>query len=72
MSPIKNQPPNVIDVTPELAEQWVRDEGALVVDVREDYEYAAENIDGSFLAPLSEFDPDALRAEHGDRRLVFQ
>ena len=60
------------DVGPEMLEGWMREGNTVVVDVREDFEYAEERIDGAELMPLSKFDPAALRAKHPDARLVFQ
>ncbi|MEO1129123.1 MAG: rhodanese-like domain-containing protein [Planctomycetota bacterium] len=62
----------VIDVSPDLLGRWLTDGGTVVVDVREDFEHAEERIDGAELAPLSTFDPAAIRREHGDARVVFQ
>ena len=49
-----------------------QDEDVFLVDVREDYEHAAERIDGAANRPLSKFDPAAVRDEAGDRKVVFQ
>lgn len=62
----------LVDVTPELLEQWLADGTAVLIDVREDYEYDAERIDGAHNIPLSRFDPSEVRAACGDRRAVFQ
>lgn len=43
----------------------------LLVDVREDAEYAAEHIEGAVPFPLSAFDPDALPDAAG-KAIVFQ
>jgi len=44
---------------------------ALLVDVREPDEFAAQRIPGALLHPLSTFDPAALPTD-GSRLLVFQ
>lgn len=62
---------NVTEVTPELLESWLNNKEAVLVDVREDYEHAQEKIDGAVNRPLSKLDPSALRAEFGDKRVVF-
>jgi rhodanese-related sulfurtransferase len=43
---------------------------ALLIDVREPPEYAAERILGAFLYPLSTFDAAAVPAD-GSRRVIF-
>jgi rhodanese-related sulfurtransferase len=62
----------LIDVTPDLLEQWTRQGDTVIVDVREDFEHAEERIDGAELMPLSKFDAAALRAKHGGHKVVFQ
>ena len=59
------------NVAPDLVKTWMETGGALLVDVRDDYEHAEERIDGAVLRPLSAFEPEALRNEAGDRRVVF-
>lgn len=44
---------------------------ALIVDVREPAEFAAEHIEGAVNVPLSRFDPDRLPCDKG-RTLVLQ
>jgi len=60
-----------VDVSPELLEQWIRDGEAVLVDVREDFEHAAERIDGAESHPLSRFDPESLRGRWDGKRIVF-
>lgn len=62
---------HVTDVPPELLEQWLADGSAVLIDVREDFEHVAERIEGAHHAALSKFDPHAIRAQHGDKRIVF-
>lgn len=45
---------------------------AVLIDVREPHEFAAERIHGALLHPLSTFDPKALPADSGERRVIFQ
>lgn len=59
------------DVAPELLEQWLRSGDAVLIDVREDFEHAAERIPQAEHVPLKTLDPDALRARHPDKRVVF-
>lgn len=58
------------EFTPEQARAAMAEGRALVVDVREPHEYAAERIHGALLFPLSTFDPSAL-PEDGTRKLIF-
>ena len=71
MSDQNNRAAEVTDVSPPLLSKWLAQGEALLVDVREDFEHAEERIEGAALAPLSKFDPQKLRDEHGDSRLVF-
>jgi rhodanese-related sulfurtransferase len=52
------------------ARTWHEAGEAVIVDVREAYEYAQAHIPGSDLRPLSAFDPAAL-PDPGSRRLVI-
>lgn len=61
----------VTDIAPDLAAQWIAGGDTVLVDVREDFEHAEERIDGALLAPLSKFDPDALRTRCSGSRIVF-
>lgn len=63
---------DLIDVAPDLLEQWAKQGDTVIVDVREDFEHAEERIDGAELMPLSKFDAAALRARHGGHKVVFQ
>ena len=44
---------------------------AMLIDVREPHEYAAERIPGALLYPLSTFDPGAVPTAAGGRKLVL-
>ncbi len=58
-------------VTPDVLAKW-RDAGdAALIDVREDFERAAEWIPGATQIPLGELDADAIRERHHDQRVVF-
>ncbi len=64
---------NVIDLDRDAIKQGLADGSLLLIDVREDHEFAAGRIPGSVSHPLSTFDPQALReliAQDG-RRPVF-
>ena len=65
----QNQTP--VDLQPsEVQSQMQRDE-AVLIDVREPHERQAERIEGSVSVPLNQLDPDALRQEYSDKRLIF-
>ncbi|TWB40968.1 rhodanese-like domain-containing protein [Nitrospirillum viridazoti] len=49
-----------LDLDPVTAHGMIRDGHAVLIDVRELGEYAAEHIPGALLHPLSGFDPRAL------------
>lgn len=55
-----------------LVEKWLAEGDAVLIDVREPFEYAEERIAAAELAPLSTFNPDALRARHPSARFIFQ
>lgn len=59
------------EVPAEVVAKWLASNNAVLIDVREDFEHAAERIDGAAHAPLSAFDPEAIRRDHAGRRIVF-
>ena len=61
----------LIEVSPELVEQWVLAGDAVLVDVREDFEHASERIENTRLHALSKFDAEQLRQECDRKRVVF-
>ncbi len=61
----------VADVDPATLEQWLESGQAVLVDVREPFEHAAEHIPGAVLIPLSKFTPQSVRERFADRRVVF-
>ena len=60
----------VRDLTPEEVAEGLAADRILLIDVREPNETARERIRGSFLAPLSQFDPVDL-PDPQDRMVVF-
>ncbi|MFU8829039.1 MAG: rhodanese-like domain-containing protein [Phycisphaerales bacterium] len=62
----------VVDVSAPQLREWQQKGDAVIVDVREGFEFAEERIAGAEHHPLSEFDAQALQRQHGDKRLVFQ
>ena len=61
----------IVNVSPEMVERWIADGEAVLVDVREDFEHAVERIENARHHCLSKFDPDTLRQECEDLRIVF-
>ncbi|HEV2544499.1 MAG TPA: rhodanese-like domain-containing protein [Methylobacterium sp.] len=63
----------VVDLDRETVKQGLADGSLLLIDVREDHEFARGRIPGSVSHPLSTFDPAALKAliEADGRRPVF-
>ena len=59
------------DLTPVEVHALMAEGEALLIDVREPAEYAAERIHGALNFPLSSFDPAAL-PEHSDRTVILQ
>ncbi|ESQ92012.1 hypothetical protein ABAC460_03690 [Asticcacaulis sp. AC460] len=61
----------VYNMPPEELAQHLEARDVLLIDVREENEFADARIDGAILAPLSTFDPAALPDPHG-KRVVLQ
>lgn len=51
--------------------QWMEKDGALLIDIREKNEFAAEHIPGAKLMPLSHFHPEKISNE-AHRKIVLQ
>ena len=61
---------NVKSVSPATLKSWLDAGEALVIDVREDREYAVEHLEGSTLIPLSTLHPTSL-PDHNGQKLVM-
>ncbi|MGB0767777.1 MAG: rhodanese-like domain-containing protein [Phycisphaeraceae bacterium] len=59
------------DLSPIEVQRLLDEGGAVLVDVREPFEHAAERIAGSIPMPLGSLDPEALRERHAGQRIVF-
>lgn len=57
-------------VDPVTVRDWVDAGEAVLIDVRELEEYAAEHIRGALFNPLSRFDPDRVPAPAGKRLVI--
>jgi rhodanese-related sulfurtransferase len=55
----------VIDVDGPMVKSWLDAGKAMLIDVREPDEYAADRIPGAALMPLSKFDPARVKADEG-------
>ena len=64
-------PDGVTEYDPAEVKALLEQGRALLIDVREPMEYAAERISGAMLYPLSTFDAAHL-PPHGEREVVFQ
>ncbi len=63
-------PDQVFYVSPAEIKDWRDANKAVIVDVREENEWAEAHIPGAILMPLSTFDPSAI-PDPGDKHLVF-
>ncbi|MGX5774343.1 rhodanese-like domain-containing protein [Methylorubrum zatmanii] len=63
----------VVDLDRQTVKQGLAEGSLLLIDVREDHEFARGHIPGSVSHPLSTFDPEAVKAliEADGRRPVF-
>ncbi|MCA9242720.1 MAG: rhodanese-like domain-containing protein [Phycisphaerales bacterium] len=71
MTAIAEKTGTVTQVAPEMLAKWLANGDVALVDVREDFEYAAEWIPGAQHHALSEFEADAVRAQSAGCRVVF-
>ena len=63
-------PDQVFYVSPAAIKDWRDENNAMLVDVREENEWAQAHIPGAILMPLSTFNPDAI-PDPGEKHLVF-
>ncbi len=61
----------VHDITCETLAAWLKDGEVLLVDVREAGEHAGARIAGSYLNPLSRFDPQAFTPDSGQKLVLY-
>lgn len=60
-----------IDLSPAEIQAQMGRGGAVLIDVREPFEYAAERIEGAVPIPLGTIDPEAIRQRYPDKRVIF-
>ena len=65
-----SSPEQVYFVTPTEIAEWREQDQAVIVDVREEYEWQEGHIPGAILMPLSTFDPAQIPDAQG-KHLVF-
>lgn len=61
----------VIEVDPVVVAGWLDSGEILLVDVREEEEWAEERIAGAILFPMSDFDAELFPTEAGKRLVVM-
>ena len=60
-----------IDLSPAEVRDRLQQGGAVLVDVREPFEHAAERIEGAVPMPLGSLDPEAVRTQYAGKRVIF-
>ncbi len=68
---VASVPARIQTVSPAVLHEWLESDEAIVVDVREATEHAAERIPESWLVSLSAFDATRLPSVHEGKRLVL-
>ncbi|MEO5373733.1 MAG: rhodanese-like domain-containing protein [Alphaproteobacteria bacterium] len=61
----------VIEVDPIVVAAWLETGEALLVDVREEEEWAEESVPGAILSPMSDFDFATFPRQAGRRMVVM-
>jgi len=61
---------SIKNIGPDDLRQWISEDKAVLVDVREAHEVAAERIEGAHHLPLSGFHPSLL-PDHDDKIVVY-
>jgi rhodanese-related sulfurtransferase len=59
------------EIDAQTLKQWLESNAVTLVDVREAAEYATERIPGAKLHSLSQFDPSQIRAETGQKLVLY-
>ncbi len=62
---------NMVELDAVVVEALVRSGEAILIDVREEEEFAEERIDGALLIPMSEFTPERLPHEAGKKLILM-
>ena len=58
-------------VSPQMLQEWLANDEAVLVDVRADAEFKHEHIQGAIHLPLNQCNADTL-PKYADKKLVFQ
>jgi len=61
----------LVELTPDMLEQWLGEGDTVLVDVREGFEHAGERIENAQHHALSKFDREQLHKHHEGKRVVF-
>jgi len=59
------------EIDAQTLKQWLEDNAVILVDVREPAEYATERIPGAKLYPLSQFNPDLVQPQSGQKLVLY-
>ena len=59
--------PEVVSIDAPTVEKWLREDNAVLVDVRETSEFDQEHIPGALLQPMSVFDPELFPSVPGKK-----
>ncbi|MBN8521914.1 MAG: rhodanese family protein [Alphaproteobacteria bacterium] len=59
-------------ISPAIAQNWLDQKEAVMIDVREPSEFNDEHIKGAILNPLNQFQPDDVKKAAGSRKIIFQ
>lgn len=66
-----SQSSKIVDMSPSQVRELLASDEIVLIDVREPFEHAEARIEGAALHTLSTFDPEAIRREHPEKRVVF-
>jgi rhodanese-related sulfurtransferase len=67
----ERQPNNLQTIDAATLKQWLDQQTATVIDVREPDEYAAGHIPGAISEPLSAFDPSKIPPSHPQKAVLY-
>jgi rhodanese-related sulfurtransferase len=59
------------EIDAQTLKQWLEDNAVTLVDVREPAEYATERIPGAKLHPLSQFNPERVQPQSGQKLVLY-
>ncbi len=62
---------DIVELEPIVVDAMVRSGEAVLVDVREEEEFAEERVDGALLLPMSEFEVEQLPQVEGKKTILM-